>query len=233
MPADKRVIMVVTPHPDDAEFGIAGSVARWIREGHEVVYIVCTSGDKGSRDPAVVPEELALIREKEQETAAAVLGVKEVVFLRFPDQCLEDKPDFKKSLVRCMRKFRPYTVATTDPYRRYIWHRDHRITGQAVLDAVFPLARDPHSYPELLKDEGLAPHNVRELLFWGTREPNCWLDITETLPQKLEALACHVSQVGGEMFPRVEAWVKERGIAAARDRSYKYGEVFHREEINW
>ena len=126
-------VMVVTPHPDDAEFGAAGSVARWVKEGKKVVYVVCTSGEKGTDDPAVNPADLAALREKEQEAAAALLGVSEVVFLRYGDQTLEDTPEFRKEIVRLIRIYRPQTVVTVDPYRRYIWHRDHRITGQVVL----------------------------------------------------------------------------------------------------
>ena len=135
-------IMVISAHPDDAEFGSAGAVAKWIREGRRVVYVVCTSGDKGSNDPNMTPEQLAKIRENEQEDAAAVLGVSDVVFLRYPDQELEDTPHFRKAIVRQIRIFKPEMILTSDPYRRYIWHRDHRIVGQVTLDAVFPYARD-------------------------------------------------------------------------------------------
>ncbi|MCD5412512.1 MAG: PIG-L family deacetylase, partial [Dehalococcoidia bacterium] len=118
--------LVVTPHPDDAEYGIAGTVARWTAEGKEVVYAVCTSGDKGTNDVKMGPEELMKTREREQLAAARLLGVREVVFLRYPDQGLEDTPEFRKDIVRLIRRFKPEIVATSDPHRRYIWHRDHR-----------------------------------------------------------------------------------------------------------
>ncbi|TET93325.1 MAG: PIG-L family deacetylase, partial [Desulfobacteraceae bacterium] len=121
--------MVVTPHPDDAEYGVAGTVARWIGEGKDVVYVVCTNGDKGTSNANMKPEALARIREEEQTAAARSLGVREVIFLRHPDQGLEDTPEFRKELVRLIRIYKPETVATADPYRRYVWHRDHRITG--------------------------------------------------------------------------------------------------------
>lgn len=225
-------LLVVAPHPDDAEFGIAGSVARWVREGKNVVYVLCTSGEKGSSDRAVDPQELAVIREREQSAAAELLGVREVVFLRFEDQALEDSPRFRKEIVRLIRIFRPYTVATTDPYRRYIWHRDHRVTGQVVLDAVFPYARDHLSYPDLLA-ESLEPHKVREMIFWGTDDPNYRVDITATFEMKLKALRCHDSQVGGHQFAAVEAWVRERARTAAEGENFELGETFHREEIWW
>jgi LmbE family N-acetylglucosaminyl deacetylase len=122
--------MIIAPHPDDAEFGIAGTVARWTDEGKDVVYVICTNGNKGSDDPEMHPSMLAEIRETEQLAAAAVLGVKEVVFLREEDQSLEDTPEFRKALVRLIRKYKPEFVASTDPYRRYLWHRDHRIAGR-------------------------------------------------------------------------------------------------------
>ena len=120
-------VMVVTPHPDDAEFGVAGTVARWVREGREVIYVVCTNGDKGASDVNMKPGQLVKIREQEQLAAANMLGVREVIFLRHPDQGLEDTPEFRKQLVRLIRMYRPETVVTADPYRRYFWHRDHRI----------------------------------------------------------------------------------------------------------
>ena len=130
--------MVISPHADDAEYGISGTVARWTHEGKEVIYVVCTNGNKGSNDPKMKPEKLAEIREQEQLAAAKLLGVKEVIFLRHEDQSLEDTPEFRKEIVRLIRTHRPEIIATSDPYRRYIWHHDHRITGQVVLDAVFP-----------------------------------------------------------------------------------------------
>jgi len=175
-PAD---IMVITPHPDDAEFGVAGTVVHWVRQGKSVVYVVCTNGDKGTVLPDIKPDELAGIREQEQLKVAELLGVREVIFLRHPDQSLEDTPEFRKELVRLIRIYRPETVVTADPYRRYIWHRDHRITGQVTLDAIFPGARDHLAYPDLL-EEGLQPHKVREVLLWGTENPNYRLDITDT-----------------------------------------------------
>jgi LmbE family N-acetylglucosaminyl deacetylase len=222
-------MLVVAPHPDDAEFGVAGTVARWTREGKDVVYVVCTNGDKGTSDVNMKPEELAKIREQEQLAAAKVLGVREVVFLRHPDQGIEDTPEFRKELVRLIRKYRPETVVSADPYRKYMWHRDHRITGQVVLDAIFPYARDYHAYPDLIQ-EGLLPHKVREVLLWGTEDPNYRSDITNTFDIKLTALRCHKSQVGG-FAPALEERLRERAKMMSKGEGYELAESFHRLEI--
>jgi len=228
----KADILVISPHPDDAEFGTSGSVARWVKEGKTVVYAICTGGEKGTNDPRVKPEELREIRKKEQRKAASLLGVKEVVFLDYEDQALEDTTEFRKDLVRLIRRYRPETLISADPYRRYIWHRDHRITGQVVLDAVFPYARDHLSYPELL-DEGLMPHKVKEILMWASEDPNYFSDITETFETKLAALRCHDSQVGGRDFPTIEKWLRKRAEDAAREQDFTLAEAFHRAEIPW
>ncbi len=225
-------VMVVTPHPDDAEYGAAGTVARWINDGKEVVYVVCTNGDKGITDANMDPEEVARIREEEQMAAANGLGVREVIFLRHPDQGLEDTPEFRKELVRLIRMYRPETLITADPYRRYVWHRDHRITGQVALDAVFPYARDVLSYPDLI-EEGLNPHKVREILFWASEDVNYRSDITKTFPMKLAALRCHKSQVGHIPPQELKKRLRQRHKKMAEGEGFQLAEAFHRVEISW
>ena len=224
--------MVVTPHPDDAEYGVAGTVARWTREGKQVIYVVCTNGDKGTSDVNLKPEQLADIREKEQMAAAKLLGVRKVIFLRHPDQGLEDTSLFRKQIVRLIRLYRPKIIVTSDPYRRYIWHRDHRITGQVTLDAVFPYARDHLAYPDLLND-GLQPHKVHEMLFWASEETNYRADITDTFDLKIAALRCHKSQIERFDSPQWEDWLKQRYRAMADGEDFELAEAFHREEISW
>lgn len=224
--------MVVIPHPDDAEYGVAGTVVRWTREGKRVIYVVCTNGDKGSSDTRIKPAELAAIREKEQMAAAGLLGVSEVLFLGHPDQGLEDTPEFRKEIVRIIRTYRPKTVVTADPYRRYVWHRDHRITGQVTLDAVFPNARDHLAYPDLL-EEGLEPHRVEEMLFWGSEDANYFSDISDTFDIKLAALRCHKSQVGHLDSPEGEERLKDRYRSFAEGKNYALAEAFHRVQIIW
>ena len=225
-------VMVVTPHPDDAEYGVAGTVVRWVGEGKDVVYVVCTNGDKGTSDARVKPQELAKIREEEQIAAANLLGVREVIFLRHPDQELEDTAEFRKEIVRLIRLYQPETVVTADPYRRYLWHRDHRIAGQVTLDAIFPYARDHLSYPDLVK-EGFNPHKVKEVLLWGTEDVNHRSDITETFHVKLTALRCHRSQVGHIPPEELEKRLRERHRSLAEGESFSLAEAFHRVEILW
>lgn len=232
MTVEQAQVMVIIPHPDDAEFGVAGTVAKWVREGRNVVYVVCTSGEKGTSDINVKPAKLAKTREQEQLAAAKVLGVREVVFLRHPDQGLEDTPEFRKEFVRLIRMYRPETVVTADPYRRYIWHRDHRITGQVALDAIFPYARDHLAYPDLL-EEGLQPHKVKEVLLWAPQDDvNYCTDITGTFDTKMAALHCHKSQVG-ENFSEMEKQLRDRARLMSGNQPYELAEAFHRVEITW
>ena len=202
-------ILVVTPHPDDAEGGAGGSMAKWTREGKKVVLVVCTNGDKGTSDRELKPEKLAAIREKEQLDAAEALGLAEVVFLRFPDQNLEDCRELRLAISRQIRKHRPDLVVTIDPgSNRYIRHRDHYMAGRVTLDAVFPYARDHLAFPELV-EEGLDPFNVREVWLFRPDAPDVFVDITDTFVTKVDALYCHVSQMGRPREER-EVWLRER-----------------------
>jgi LmbE family N-acetylglucosaminyl deacetylase len=224
--------LVVIAHPDDAEYGAAGTVARWIAEGKEVVYAVCTNGDKGTNDVKMDPKELAQVREQEQLAAARLLGVREVVFLRYPDQTLEDTPEFRKDIVRLIRMYKPEIVVTSDPHRRYISHRDHRIAGRVTLDAVFPYARDYLSYPDLLR-EGLQPHAVKEVWCWAPENSNHRSDITATFAVKMAALRCHHSQVGHFLSPEWEEQLRQRYKLSAEEEEFELAETFHRVEILW
>ncbi len=226
----KAQVMVVTPHPDDAEFGVAGTVARWTGEGKDVIYVVCTNGDKGTSDTNMKPDELARIREQEQLAAAKLLGVREVIFLRYPDQALEDTPEFRKEIVRLIRMYQPETVVTADPLQRYIWHRDHRITSRVTLDAVFPYARDFLAYPDLL-EEGLQPHKVKEVLLWGSEDSNYHSNITDTFDIKIAALRCHKTQISDNPSTGFAERMRERSKMLAQGEDYELAEAFHRVEI--
>ncbi len=226
-PAD---VLILSAHPDDAEFGAAGTVARWINEGLEVVYAICTNGDKGTSDRSLAPEQLSEIRKKEQQAAAGVLGVREVVFLDYPDQGLEDTPELRKQIVRLIRTYQPRILVTSDPYRRYLWHRDHRIIGQVAMDAVFPYARDHLAYPDLLA-QGLEPHKVEEILFWAADDINYRSDITDTFDRKIAALRCHASQIREFKTSDPVTWLKDRCREMAQGEAFELAEGFHRVEL--
>jgi LmbE family N-acetylglucosaminyl deacetylase len=228
--AIKADLLVVAPHTDDAEFGIAGTVCNWVHQGKTVVYCIVTDGDKGTSDKELTPAELVKMRQKEQWDAAHKLGVADVAFLGYHDQELEDTPQLRKDVVRQIRLYRPETVATTDPYRKYIWHRDHRICGQVVMDAIYPFARDHLAYPDLFA-QGYLPHKVKEVLTWGTEDPNYWSDITESFETKIAALGCHKSQVGHRDSHQLYQGLKSRAEDMAKGQSFKLAEAFHRVEI--
>ena len=228
--AQKTDVMVLSAHPDDAEFGAAGTVANWTDEGKAVVYVICTNGDKGTSDRNLAPEELVKIRKKEQEAAADVLGVREVVFLDHPDQGLEETPELRKQIVGLIRTYCPGVLVTSDPYRRYLWHRDHRIIGQVAMDAVFPFARDHLAYPDLL-EQGLEPHKVKEIFFWGAEDINYRSDITGTFERKIKALRCHASQIREFKASDPVKWLKDLCRDMAQDEPFELAEGFHRVEL--
>lgn len=222
--------LVVTPHADDAEIGCGGTVATWIRQGSRVVYVLCTNGDKGSSDPEMTSERLAGIRAQEQREAAAVLGVSEVILLGYPDGGLEDTPEFRGRLVHAIRLHRPDTVLCTEFYRRgFYLHRDHRICGQVVVDAVFPYARDRLHYPEHQREDGLEPHKVGEVLLWGAEEPDAFVEITDTVGLKVEAVNRHRSQVSSDGSARdVDEMVRAQARRVGERADVPYAEAFRR-----
>ncbi len=221
--------MVVVAHPDDAEFGSAGTVAKWADEGVEVTYVICTDGGAGSADPSLSREELPPIREREQRAAAAVLGVRRVEFLGHPDGELVADIGLRRELTRLIRRHRPDRLICQNAVRTYsnIYgnHPDHLAAGQAAMEAVYPASRNPHAFPELLAQEGLAPHVVRELWVTGTDAANHYEDISGTVDRKLEALRQHRSQLpaGQDVGTRVRARLAEAGrqIGVAAAESFR------------
>lgn len=198
-PQFKRV-MGIFAHPDDPEFFCGGAFARWAAEGKEIIFVLATSGDKGSDDLEMTSERLATIREAEERAAAAALGVKDVIFLRYPDGELQPTLDLRRDLTRLIRLKQPDIVVTNDPTARwygtgYINHPDHRAIGDATLDAVFPAARDHLNFPELYQHEGLAGHKVLRVFLTGAREPNLKIDVTDHVETKIKALHEHRSQI--------------------------------------
>jgi LmbE family N-acetylglucosaminyl deacetylase len=220
--------MVVVAHPDDAEFMVAGTVAKWTAAGAVVTYVVITKGDKGSEDPAMTPSRLTEIREAEQRAAGKILGVQNFVFMGYPDGYLQATLELRRDLARLIRMYRPELVVCFDPTNRffsdnYVNHPDHRASGDATVDAVFPTARDRLTFPELLAD-GLEPHKVSQLWLGAARDPNVFVDITETLSQKQQALAAHPSQLG----PEIVGFAVEMGREGAAGQDFEYAESFKR-----
>jgi LmbE family N-acetylglucosaminyl deacetylase len=217
--------MVIAAHPDDADFGPAATAARWIDAGSTGWLVCCTSGDQGGEDPDLDPLELAATREAEQRAAAAVIGYAGLSFLHHPDGALANDLALRELLVREIRTFRPDAVLATDPEVLFhddggVNHTDHRAAGMAAADAVYPAARNPMAFPSLAR-EGVAAHAVRRLyLFWSNR-PNAWVDVTDTLQRKIDALAEHKSQIHDleSLTTRIRAWAAEEGgpigVAAA------------------
>ncbi len=174
-------VTVVTAHPDDPEFGAGGTVAKMVKEGCEVTYVVVTNGNKGSSDRSMTPERLARIREEEQRNAARTLGVKRVEFLGYPDGEVEDTRDLRRDVSRMIRAWRPDLVVCQNPHRTYLLgasHRDHRIVGGVTLDCIYPLARDHMAFPELMPT--FEPHRVREVYVMQWQDPQVAVDISDT-----------------------------------------------------
>lgn len=193
-------VMGIFAHPDDPEFFCGGTFAKWAAEGKDITFVLATSGDKGSSDLNITSDQLVTIREAEERAAAGRLGVKEVIFLRYPDGELQPTLDLRRHLTRLIRLKQPDIVVTNDPTARwyssnYINHPDHRAIGDVALDAVFPAARDHLSFAELYREEGLAPHKVKQVYLCGTHEPTAKVDVTDYLETKIDALREHKSQI--------------------------------------
>jgi LmbE family N-acetylglucosaminyl deacetylase len=221
-----RRALVLFAHPDDAEFGFGGTVAKWAAEGTEVHYVCATDGSAGSNEPGVTRRDMRPVREREQREACRVLGVASCTFLGFVDGELEVTLDLRRAVTREVRRIRPDVIVATDPSRLwnrardYVNHPDHRAAGEAALCAVMPDAPTRVQFPELL-DEGFEPFEV-PALWLGSEEPDTYVDITDTLEVKLKALACHESQVKELPY---EEWVTRRAaeIGAAAGMQYAEG----------
>ncbi len=215
-----KSILCIAAHPDDLEFTVAGAVARWTREGREVVFCLITSGGAGTNEHTPVSEGLIPRRESESRDAARVLGVKDVIFLGYEDGTLEPTIALRRDLTRVIRQVRPDVVVCGDPTVRfygnaYLNHPDHRAAASVALDAVFPSAETRAIFPELL-GEGLEPHKVKEVWISGSVTPNAWIDVEKTLEAKIAALKAHVSQVtkGEWIEPLLRGWAERDGKRA-------------------
>lgn len=230
-PAPARVLSIHA-HPDDQEFTVAGTLAKWARAGSHVVTVCLTSGEAGSNPstPAdMTPERLVPIREAEQRAACRVLGIADVLFLGGADGVLQPTLDLRRDLTRVIRRLRPDAVVCTDPTvrfygNRYMNHPDHRVAADVALDAVFPSAETRFIFPELLK-EGLEPHHVREVWLNGAERADTFVDIADTLDLKIRALREHRSQMGDwDPAPMLRGWARRHGAR----RRLRAAEAFRR-----
>ena len=234
-----KIAMSIQAHPDDQEFSIGGTISKWTNAGCEFITVVITSGDSGSNDPSKGAEykpELAKLREGEQLAANKVLGVKETVFMRYPDGELEPTIALRKELTRLIRKYKPDTVLSGNPEawfysNEYLNHADHRAAARAACEAVFPSAGSRLVFADLLA-EGFEPHEVKRLYVHGTDKPDTWVDISETIDTKVKALQQHASQVPVD---EVEKWMKDWAKEDAKDKDFEYAEsyrvmIFKKEE---
>ena len=215
--AEVSRVLVINAHPDDVDFGAAGTIARWTDAGIEVVYCVVTDGDAGGSDPGVSRSDMAVLRRAEQTEAARHVGVHDLRFLGYPDGRVEATLALRRDLARVIRQVRPDRVVSPSPERNYvrpgISHPDHRAVGSAALDAVYPDARNPFAFPDLLAAEGLKAWTVREVWISGTPTPTHYVDVTQTFSRKMAALRAHVSQTGAR--DGLEGFLRQRLAATA------------------
>ena len=234
-----KTAMVVTAHPDDAEWGCSGSVAKWTREGWDVIYVLCTDGSKGSEDRKISEKKLIAIREEEQRKAGEILGLKAVEFLGYPDGYLEPTLDLRKDISIEIRKYKPSILITTNPTRDllgrgYIGHPDHFAAGEATLSAVFPSSRDHLTFPELIK-EGYEPHKVKEVwinMFNAGNNDHLFFNPIEKqdLEKAIKALLAHKSQISDSK--RAKEFMTSRRKEVGKMCNSKFAETFTKFELN-
>ena len=223
-----KKFLVISPHPDDLDFGCAGTIAQLVSQGNEVDYLIVSDGSKGSQAVGFDGKKLSAIREREQKNAAKVVGVTNVNFLRQTDGEVENTRALRKKLVREIRKSKPDVVLSLDPSNLqfeniYRSHRDHRQVAEAVFDAIYPAVGSSAFFPELLR-QGLKPHQIQEIWFFATPNPNKFVDITKTINLKLKALSSHKSQF--EHGKELEKLILKRAKAQGRKKRMKYAEAF-------
>lgn len=227
MSDNDKILLAVFAHPDDADFGYGGTIAKFVEEGYTAYYLVCTLGDKGTANPEASGPEVADRRVHEQRAAANILGVQDVFFLGYADAHLVNDLALRNRIVRYIRELRPEIVFTSDPSyiyasRRYVNHPDHRAAGEATLDAVFPCARDPLYLPEHRRD-GLLPHKVKEVYLGNWHDPDIRVDISGTIDKKIAACRAHASQNIGRDPDQV---FRERAALIGEPEGLAYAEAF-------
>ena len=221
-------VLVIMAHPDDPDFICSGTVALMAERNIEVTYMILTNGDKGNHNPEITRNQLIAFRKIEQRNAAAVCGVKEVLFMGEEDGFLQPTPELRRRVTREIRRLKPQLIICPDPDRylvgdSYINHPDHRNAGLVALEAIFPAADNPMFYPDMA-DEGYHPHKVSQLYVYGHPESNVKIDVTEAIEHKIEAILCHKTQITDpENAPT--RW-RERWAEEQPDGSLHYFEQF-------
>jgi len=226
---ERLIFLAIQAHPDDVDFSCGGTVAKLVRDGHQVHYLSATSGNKGSHDRSMTAEQLTEIRECEQEEAARRLGVATCTFLRHNDGELEANLSLRGEVCRVIRSVGANAILTFDPWRPYQMHPDHRVIGITALDAVIA-ARDHMFFPEQL-GEGLNISRVHEVYLFGAAEPDYWMDITETIELKIHAATAHASQIRGDLDERAERQ-RARAREIGQSHGMEYAEAFKRLHLN-
>ena len=225
--AEIERVLVVTAHPDDLDFGAAGTIAQWVKAGIEVSYCIATNGDQGGEDPTVPREEMPKIRQREQRDAGLALGVTNIEFLNYRDGWLEPTIELRKKIVREIRKVRPQRMVIQSPERNwdrlFASHPDHMAAGEAAIQAVYPDARNAFAFEDLLKEEGLQPWSVSEVWVMSTNMADHFVDITDTFDQKMKALHAHVSQTAHN--PELENMVRAWGERNAQSQGLPEGRL--------
>jgi len=207
----KRVL-VVTAHPDDCDFGAGGTIAQWVSKGIEVSYCICTNGDQGGEESGLTMEEMPAVRQREQRDAGKALGVTDITFLNYRDGWLTPTIELRRDIVKVIRQKKPDRMLIQSPERNWdrigASHPDHLAAGEAAIQAVYPDARNPFAFTDLLENEGLQPHRVKEVWMMGFANPDHWVDITDTFDLKMKALHSHVSQTAHnkELENMVREW---------------------------
>ena len=225
-----KIAMSIQAHPDDQDFSVAGTLAKWANAGCEIISVLITSGDSGSNDVnkgAAYKAELAQLREAEQLAANKTLGIKHTVFLRYPDGELEPSLALRKDLTRVIRQYKPDVVLSGNPEawfydNEYVNHPDHRAAAQAACEAVFPSAGTRLIFTDLL-EAGYEPHNVKRLYVHGSEKSDTWIDISETIDTKIEALMKHVSQVDTH---EVDKWMRDWARETGKEKNIEYAEAY-------
>jgi LmbE family N-acetylglucosaminyl deacetylase len=214
---DVERALVVVAHPDDVDFGAAGTVAGWTAAGIDVAYCIATYGDAGGFDDTP-REQMPVLREAEQRAAAKIVGVDDVTFLGYPDGAVTVTLDLRRDIARQIRRVRPQRVLLPSPERNWTRipasHPDHLAVGEAAMCAVYPDARNPFAFPELLGDEGLDAWTVPEVWVMGAPEPDHYVDVTDTFDLKIAALRAHVTQTAHQ--DDLAEWLRSRLAASAR-----------------